>query len=397
MPAVTSVQFSDRGDRLFRAAQFEDAEAAYLQAIELDRTNIRAQLGVARIADMMFDPHRAARYYSAAYQINPLDPDAILGYANNVDDARARLTLFENFLSVSRDARAEDVKARILIADRLGGHAAVVEDPKRVYRIPLENTASGPILHARINRSRDLRLLVDTGASGITLNAIAASKLRLDYLTDAALTGFGSGAPAPARMMRAESFESGALMIPNLAVKVVQSELIPGADGVIGPDLFHDFRIRLNFPARYMELVPFDGPDARAETDASSCIGCRRALRIGHLLLMQGAVDGRAGGYFIVDSGSPCSLVSSKVVFDEGASTEFSGVQGKQDIRALGRSITIRIGSRSLVETTPAKFDNSGLSARYGTEITGAIGYSLLRNLALSIDYRTGVVRFERP
>ena len=395
-PVATSVQFSDRGDRLFRAAHFEDAEAAYLQAIEFDPTNSRAQRGVARIAAMMSDQHRAARYYSAAYQLNPLDPDAILGYANNVGDDRARRTLFENFLSVSRDARAEDVKARMLIADRLGVQAAVVRDPKRAYRIPLQDTSYGPILRARINRTRELRLLVDTGASGITLNAVAASKLGLDYLTDAAVMGFGSGSPAPARMMRAESFESGGLTISNLAVEVTQSKLIPGADGIIGPDLFRDFFVRLDFPGRNLELTPFDGPFARSESDASSCADCHRAWRIGHLLLMQGAVDGRVEGYFIIDSGSPCSFVSSKVVFDEGNSAEFSGAQGKQDVRALGRSITIRIGGRSLVERTPAKFDNSELSARYGTEITGAVGYSLLRNLALSIDYRTGVVRFDR-
>ena len=395
--SVTSGQFSDRGDRLFRAAHFEDAEAAYLQAIEFDRTNIRGQMGVARIAAMMSDLHRAARYYSAAYQLNPLDPDAILGYANSIDDGPARRTLFEKFLSVSRDAHAEDVTARILIARRLGARAAVVADPERGYRIPLENTSSGPILRARINGTGELRLLVDTGASGITLNAVAASKLRLDYLTAAAVTGFGSGSPAPARMMRAESFESGGLTISNLAVEVAQSELIPGADGVIGPDLFHDFLIRLNFPARILELIPFDDPVARSETDASSCLDCHRAWRLGHLLLIQGTVEGRVQGYFIIDSGSPCSLVSRKLVFADGTRAGFAGAQGEQEVRALARRVTIRIGSQGLVETAPVSFDNSEMNARYGTEIAGALGYSLLRNVTLSVDYRNGLVKVEKP
>src|SRR5215472_3349366 len=112
-PLAMSHQLSERGDRLFRAAHFDEAESAYLQAIDLDRSNIRGQLGMGRIAAMKSDRQSAARYYAAAYQINPLDSDAILGYANNIDDSHAQRTLLENFLSVARDARAEDVKARI--------------------------------------------------------------------------------------------------------------------------------------------------------------------------------------------------------------------------------------------------------------------------------------------
>ena len=42
-------------------------------------------------------------------------------------------------------------------------------------------------------------------------------------------------------------------------------------------------------------------------------------------------------------------------------------------------------------------FDNSEMSARYGTEIAGVLGYSFLRKLALTLDYRTGLVKVEKP
>jgi hypothetical protein len=37
------------------------------------------------------------------------------------------------------------------------------------------------------------------------------------------------------------------------------------------------------------------------------------------------------------------------------------------------------------------------MSARYGTEIAGVLGYSFLRKLALTLDYRTGLVKVEKP
>src|ERR1700724_1326215 len=100
-PETRSLQLSALGDRMFRAARFEEAESAYARSLEVNRMNVRGHLGLARIGMLMSDPNGAARHYSAAYQIAPLDPDAILGYAEAVDNGEARRVLFRNFLLLS--------------------------------------------------------------------------------------------------------------------------------------------------------------------------------------------------------------------------------------------------------------------------------------------------------
>jgi hypothetical protein len=44
-----------------------------------------------------------------------------------------------------------------------------------------------------------------------------------------------------------------------------------------------------------------------------------------------------------------------------------------------------------------ATLDTDEISARNGTELAGAIGYCVLRDFALTVDYRAGLVKLSRP
>jgi Flp pilus assembly protein TadD len=72
--AARSMQLSVLGDRLFREARFEESETAYAEALDLDQRNVRAHLGMGKIAALLSEPERAARHVSAAYQLAPRDP-----------------------------------------------------------------------------------------------------------------------------------------------------------------------------------------------------------------------------------------------------------------------------------------------------------------------------------
>jgi hypothetical protein len=390
---MKSIEMSTLGDRMFREARFEEAEATYSEALDLDQKNVPAHLGMGRLASLLSQPQQAARHFSAAYQLAPRDPDAILAFANILENPGARRTLLRNFLAFSTDARVEDVKARLRIAEQLGASALpVLKSPYRIYRIPLSGIRSaGLLLGARINGGRKLRLIVDTGATGIVLNASAGAEMDLEFLADAALSGYGSATPAVARVARAASFETGDLRIENLLVHVGETSLTRDADGFIGLDVFKDFLIRVDSPARRLELTPFAAPTSGDESRA--CDGCMRAYRLGSLLLLRGTINGHSDGYFVLDSGSPFSMVSSKLVPQEGRRAIFRGSQGDQAVALHSAPVSIQLGSRHLMDFEYATFDSTGVSLRNGTEIVGAIGYSLLRDRILTIDYRAGTVR----
>lgn len=397
--AARSMQLSVIGDRLFREARFEESETAYAEALDLDQRNVRAHLGMGKIAALLSEPERAARHISAAYQLGPRDPDAILALANVVENVNARQTLFRNFLALGSGPRAEDVKARLRVAEKIGATAlSVLSSPYQDYRIPLANSRPGGLfLRARINGDREVKLVLDTGATGIVLNASAGLRMEFEFLAEAVFWGFGSATPAGARIARAALFETGVLKMTNLLLYVSDTDLMPAADGVIGLDVFKDFLIRLDSPSRTLDLTPFRGQAESQSEERLACRDCMRAYRLGELLLLRGTVNGHADGYFVLDSGSPYSLISRKLVPRDGRSAVFAGAQGPQDVAVPAAPLNIRFGAQHLVDFDYATFDTTEISERAGTEIAGVIGFSILRNVSLTVDYRDGLVEFGKP
>jgi hypothetical protein len=397
--AAKSMHLSILGDRLFREARFEESETAYAEALDLDQRNVRAHLGMGKIATLLSEPERAAGHFSAAYQIAPRDPDAILALANVVENVKARQTLFQNFLALASDARVEDVKARLRVAEQVGTMAlSVLSSHYQEYRIPLGyGRPAGLMLRAKINGGRELKLMLDTGATGIVLNASAGSEMEFEFLAGAVFWGFGSATPAAGRIAWPASFEAGALKMTNLLLFVSETDLMPEADGIIGLDVFKDFLIRLDPPARTLELTPFPGQAESQSEESPVCRDCMRAYRLGELLLMRGTVNGHADGYFVLDSGSPYSLISRQLVPQDGRFAVFTGAQGGQDVAVPAAPLNIRFGAQHLVDFDYATFDTAEISGRAGTEIAGVIGFSILRNVSLTVDYRDGLVGFGKP
>jgi tetratricopeptide (TPR) repeat protein len=385
-------QLTSLGDALFRQSRFEEAEAAYTQALELDHESVGGHLGLGKIATLLSDHTRAARHYSAAYQTEPRNPEAILAFSTVVTDREARRILLRNYLALSSkgSGKSNEVAAQLRIEERLGSRTAgTLVSPVRHYQIPLTSLRTeGLLLRVHINGGRELKLILDTGATGVVLNA-SVREPRLEFVTAAALAGFGSSAPAHARVALAESFTVGDLNIANLLLEVSDTDLTKDADGLIGLDVFQDFVIRLDPRGHKLDLTPHD--------PAAECQDCTRAYRLGHLLLVRAKVNGSGEGYFILDTGSPFTLISRKLMPKAGRSVLMEGVQGQQELAVPGTPVTLQLGDRHLWGFEYATLDTDAISASNGTAIAGAIGYSLLRDLSLTVDYHDGLVKLGKP
>jgi hypothetical protein len=339
------------GDSLVRQARFEEAEAAYDHVLEIEPGNVQAHLGAGRIASLLSEPETAARHYSTAYQTAPRDPEAILAFASVVEDRQARRILLANFLAVSAQspamaAKINTVRAMLRIEDHIGTRTlSSLQSPYQPYRLALvHGRPAGLLLRARINSSPDLKLILDTGATGIVLNASATCTRDLEFLAPAALSGFGSARSLTARVGLAASFESGDFQIVNLLVEVSDRELTHEADGVIGLDVFKDFLIRLDPRERVLDLTPLQ------DADRHRCSTCTPFYRMGHLLLVRGTVNRISDAFFILDSGSPQTVISRKIVPPGSATATMSGVQGEFEISRPAAPASIGIGARDFLE-----------------------------------------------
>jgi hypothetical protein len=384
----------DLADKMLRQSRFEEADAAYREALNQDAGNVRVHLGLGRIAMLLSDRRGAALHYSRAYQIEPLNPEAILAFASVVENRDARRTLLRNFVSLSRDVRVEDVLRELRIEEQIGTRkATVLRSPYTSYILPLsQQQKSGLFLSATLNGSRELRLLVDTGASGVVLNASAARGLNLEPLASVKLSGFGSGPLAPAQAALAGVFEIKDFKIENLLLEVSNGELRKDADGVVGLDLFEDFLIRVNGRTRTLELTPF-----RETKRPEPCPDCLKTYRAGGLLLVRGRVNGHMEGCFIVDSGVPYTLISTRLLSRGRLLNIAEGVQGDQNLLLPSEPFSIQLGQKHFFDSEYATIDTEAISSGIGSDIAGSIGFSLLRDMAWTINYRDGWVKLEKP
>jgi tetratricopeptide (TPR) repeat protein len=411
------------GEGSVRELRFKDAEVAFNRALAVDPRSARAHLGLGRIAVLLSKREEAKRYFSRAYQLDPLDPEVILAFANSVEDRRSKTILWGNFLALAKGfdpAVVADVRARLSIEQQLGDRdLSRVASPNSEYRIPLfsyrpyNKEIRGVTLAASLDGGKPLRLMIDTGASGVTLNPSAVRAAGLNYLALSSIGGFGGAKLAGARIALAKRLTIAAEPVPqstlgragllrvstgpgagravemeNVLVQVADQELIPNADGIIGTEVFQDFLIRLDLRGRVLQLSPL-----QQEQDLPDM---KRAYRVDHLLLLRATVNGHSEGFFMLDTGSAYSVVSRELVPALGRKEVVYGAQGQQEITLPTAPLRLRLDDRDVTEFEYAALDTREVSEHHHAEIAGSLGYSLLRDYTITVDYRNGLVGLTR-
>jgi tetratricopeptide (TPR) repeat protein len=323
------------GDIQFRRAEFDAAEETYAAVLRKNPQSARAHWGLGRVSRLRFQRQTARDHFSRAYTIDPADPDIVMDYASIMPDQEARKSLLYRLVWLTKSTdlqRAGDALARVRMEEQIGPQPlARLAGAYRPYRLGLRDyfpaTAqpSGVMISARVDGGKPLRLVLDTGASGIVLNHKAAEGLAAQALAESEVGGLGNGSARAAwiGLVKRVSFStistsaistsasatsatsatnggaspsssmmnSGAspslstmnsgtsrslstmnsgtspslaaqdLELENVPLEILSGQGIPAADGVIGSNVFNQFVIRLDARSHVLELLPFEAPD----------------------------------------------------------------------------------------------------------------------------------------
>ncbi len=401
-----------QGEIRFRRADFDGAAAAFTAAIRADERCARAYWGLGRLELIQFHRNNARSLMSRAYGLDPRDPDIIRSYTDFATDPKSRETLLRNAiaLTMNEDRQAAAASLNQLVMEkRLNGrpHGRLASG-YRPYTVALKAyqpqglNPAGLLAPVEINGGKTLWLVLDSGASGIVINPKPAKRLELDIVSETQITGLGGGAVGGS-MGVARTVRVGAdFLLENCAVEVLASAFAEGADGVIGMDAFEAFQIRLNGRARTLELMPFESgpPDVgtgrwigydRAENadQPSHAYGFR------HFLLLKARVQGGKAGLFLVDTGSAVTSVArgnSGPPVGTPRSVNLNGAAGAVEGIFRISPLVLEVAGRTVGERDPVSMDLDEISRRQGVQISGILGYSVLRQSTVTINYRDGLV-----
>lgn len=187
-------------------------------------------------------------------------------------------------------------------------------------------------------------------------------------------------------------------------------------DGLIGGDIFSHFLVDIDFPNHKLNLTPLPPLPPPSDADKALVAKDRKiagfrdrfiapefksftpVYRFGHMLLIPTRINDLAPKLFLIDTGAFSNTISP------GAAREVTKVHGDSDMQVKGLNGRVKqvFSADNLTLTfshfrQPARdmvaFDTR-MSNSSGVEISGMLGFAMLYQMEIKIDYRDGLVDF---
>jgi tetratricopeptide (TPR) repeat protein len=396
----------------YRHGELATAEAYFRKARQIDPHYPYALSGLASIHYAVSKFKTGHVLVKQAYLAAPGDPRLIAAWAGTLHGAE-QIAALERAFAIYDPASREAVRLRACgaIGKTAGGRPLQrLASPYKSYDIELVPIGVGRHVYAvglrvRINDSRTVRLMLDTGAPGIAISAKAAEKAGLESLSGESteVRGLGDKKPQEAFAYLAASVDIGGLRFTDFPVAASKAAATEDYDGLIGADVFRMFQVTVDFEKRRLVLTPNpDGPGGEEAVDSSDLpAGFSRMLRFGHMLTIQTSVNQGSPQLFLVDSGSTTNLIdnevaqeSTKVQRDYNAGSR--GLQGRVDNLSRASKVSLVFAGFRQDNSDLLATSLQGLGDASGVGIAGILGMPVLWQIKMAIDYRNGAMRFEK-
>ena len=447
-----------KGDVLFRRGEMTDAEGSYLAAKKLDPKAVRAYLGLARLYRSYSLYRKAYDQLQTAHEIASDDIEVQRAWLNMLP-RKERLGAMEAYLGGPHPEDEEETKwmteylAFLKATADKPVHACRLVSKVEQTETKLE-TMYGPDIHrmrgiglsVRLN-DRNVHLLLDTGAGGIMVNHRLAEKAGLTRIAALHFGGIGDKGLQSGYTAVADHIRIGELEFQDCVVSVSDKGSVADEDGLIGADVLGAYLIDIDLPGMRLKLSPLpkrpedtvapkslnsEGEEqANAEQKEESATepttqepktppptakparrlpkdrfiapemaDWTKVFRFGHSILVPTSVNDSKAMLFGLDTGAFSNLLSvragrlvAKVNSEDRV--QIHGLNGSVDKVYSSENATLRFGHFQQSNLGIITLDLSSVSRHTGTEVSGFLGFAMLRQLEVELDYRDGLVDFK--
>lgn len=421
------------GEVYFRQGKLQEAEQQFLTALKAKNEEARAYLGLAHLYRATFNEQGAKSFLGRAHALESKDPE-INGDWLETRPAAEQIRALEAFVNsgghgqhVSRAGARQKLallKDQALHPDRTCKIVNKVS-ATQMNMEPLFTQSRGPSnrfypgvgLDVRLNKSVS-RLMLETG-DRIMINQKVAEKAGVQQVFRTEAEGVGDENPPEGYVGYVEFIKIGEIELKGCYVTVIEEAATHNSlsvfDGIIGTALFSSFLVDIDLhhlKLRLSELPPLEGhpqPELPQAGDAPAGPIHERFIapqmadwtpmyRSGDLLLLQTLANGSGPRQFCIALGSAVNLISPE------AAREAGNVLDDQFVRLHGLNGAVKTSLRTepiKLEFARAEYKTDAISvvdlsqfSRRGIEVSGTIGFEVLRDADVKIDYRDGLVAF---
>jgi Flp pilus assembly protein TadD len=421
------------GEALLRNSQVLEASAAFSKATTLDHCFARAHFGAGQLLNLASMRASAARELTVAHQLSPGDEEIRIAWLQSLAPAQ-RIPALREFLA---DAKTLDAAHRQTFASNLAllekgatCHLATPVEKTKLDLMPLLYDGTHVRdwgLNARFNNRKTTLLELDTSVTGIVLTRDFASKAGLENI-------LGPQSSEQASFMSyAESIKIGNLEFKDCPVRVVEDSALANGNSLISADIFKDHLITINFANRTVNLDPLPkmpevaGATTGAPQDRYAAPEMKDWTRVyvaDDRILVPTGINDSGPFLFMLDTGTiftalapdvsrtvlgvsadataPIRGVSGnivKVYYKEGGADLYNalvfGPSGERvKVSRPEKSAIFHFGPYTLLDNKGYAFDMTPLSSSVGLEVSGLLGFPIMKDFGVALDYRDGLIQF---
>ena len=426
-PSSNAVHIA-QGEVHFRQGKILEAQDDFTPLVKANAPEARAYLGLGKVYWAGSLRRHAKLMFELAHDKDPDDPDvrrswmftlsrkdriqALKGLlseeAGEDEDDRSHL---ETSLTAMEEAEHERRTGCHLVSKATEAHIPL----ERLNRDAKSLRGYGLKLHLN---SASASLLLDTGSSGILVSRRIADKAGIKSIVKTDVHGIGDKGTVASYVGVADSIKIGELEFQGCHVDVTEGNSVTEVDGLIGADIFSHYLVDIDFPHWKLNLTSLPALPPPSEADkalvtkypkiagfSDRYIGSEfksytPVFRFGHMLLIPTRINELPPKLFLIDTGAFSDTISP------AAAREVTKVRGDSDIQVKGLNgavkqvftadnLTLAFSHFRQPARDMVAFDTSRMSDSSGVEISGMLGFAMLYQMEILIDYRDGLVDFK--
>jgi tetratricopeptide (TPR) repeat protein len=301
-------------------------------------------------------------------------------------------------------------------------------------------------LSVKLN-DRNVNLLLDTGAGGIIVGREIAEKAGVTRVAALRFGGIGDNGLQSGYTAVADHIRIGELEFKDCLIVVSDNRSVVNGDGLIGANVFANYLIDIDYPDMRLKLstLPKRPEDAAApvslnsegaeqgnteqkpddETEptpaqqktstatapassrlpkdryiAPEMVTWTKVFHFGHAMLVPTYVNNSKAMLFELDTGAFRNTLSLRAAREAGGQVSSDSNMRIHGLNGAVKNVyeskaVLRFGRLQLPNLDTVTFDLSKVSRQTGTEVSGFLGFAMLRLLEIKLDYRDGLVDFE--
>lgn len=408
----------EAGNSLYYAGQFDEAEAAYLEALKLAPDSATISEKLALISLWQNDTEAAESYFVDALSNTP--------WYRNFWPLNTNLKYHMGMTYLRQDRFAEltqlfhEAKGPILLGpfsdlDALGKQMALfdkqipytIEGPAETH-IDFVITDPLPVVEVSVNSSEPQYFIIDTGGMEVILDDDLAEQVGVQIV--GSITGsYGGGKTAETGFGRVDSISLGEFTIRNVPIHVLDTDQF-GSEfnglkikGIISTRLLMHFISTIDYPSGVLVLqrsTPENLLRLESQMDAEGAKVIPFWLIETHYIVAWGTVNNLDPMLFFVDTGLAGAgfRATESLTQEAGISVDWTkaeeGIGGGgayQSVDIVIDRLTLGSGENEVVENDVlgkvSENSPSILGDRFGFPISGLISHQFFRDHALTLDF----------